>query len=104
MAWTNLGVFYLLHGRDDKDSFLAHECFKKSQAIDPEYGEAWIGQVQFFFFFFFYDILHVFIYYFGNFNFYTLNFQALIAEKVSKTEESIDLYRHSVELGLHVSL
>ena len=23
---------------------LAHECFKKSQAIDPEYNAAWIGQ------------------------------------------------------------
>jgi superkiller protein 3 len=42
-TWTNLGVFYLI-----KDDFrLAHECFKKSQALDPEYNVAWIGQVNF---------------------------------------------------------
>lgn len=43
-TWTNLGVFYLIHDQTG-DNFLAHECFKKSQALDPEYGEAWIGQV-----------------------------------------------------------
>lgn len=42
VTWTNLGVFYLI-----KDEIiLAHECFKKSQAIDPEYNLAWIGQVS----------------------------------------------------------
>lgn len=39
--WTNLGVFYLIN----KENLLAHECFKKSQALDPEYNVAWIGQV-----------------------------------------------------------
>jgi superkiller protein 3 len=42
VAWTNLGIFYLM--RDEH--VLAHECFKKSQAIDPEYNVAWIGQVN----------------------------------------------------------
>ena len=41
ITWTNLGVFYLLN----ENLKLAHECFKKSQAIDPEYSVAWIGQV-----------------------------------------------------------
>lgn len=67
VTWTNLGVFYLLNEENKK----AHECFKKSQALDPEYGVAWIGQ-------------------------------AFIAETVN-IEECIDLYRHAVELGLHVS-
>lgn len=40
VTWTNLGVFYLIND----DLRLAHECFKKSQAIDPEYSNAWIGQ------------------------------------------------------------
>lgn len=40
VTWTNLGVFYLIN----EDVRLAHECFKKSQAIDPEYSNAWIGQ------------------------------------------------------------
>ena len=35
-----MGVFYLLMN----EFLLAHECFKKSQAIDPEYSAAWIGQ------------------------------------------------------------
>jgi len=35
-----LGIFYLLMNQ----FLLAHECFKKSQAIDPEYNAAWIGQ------------------------------------------------------------
>ena len=42
ILWTNLGVFYLLNNNFS----LAHECFKKSQAIDPEYSVAWIGQVS----------------------------------------------------------
>ena len=41
-TWTNLGVFYL----NCEEIELAHECFKKSQAIDPEYNIAWIGQVR----------------------------------------------------------
>lgn len=41
VTWTNLGVFYLIN----ENLKLAHECFKKSQAIDPEYTVAWIGQV-----------------------------------------------------------
>ncbi len=42
VTWTNLGVFYLLN----EHLKLAHECFKKSQALDPEYSVAWIGQVN----------------------------------------------------------
>ena len=41
VAWTNLGIFYLIKGK----IFTAHECFKKAQALDPEYNIAWIGQV-----------------------------------------------------------
>ena len=44
VTWTNLGVFYLLNN----EFILAHECFKKSQALDPEYSGAWIGQVRLF--------------------------------------------------------
>ena len=40
VSWTNLGVLYLLH----EDLRLAHECFKKAQALEPEYSIAWIGQ------------------------------------------------------------
>ena len=47
MIWTNLGMFYLMK----EEQLLAHECFKKSQAIDPEYSIAWIGQVKKIFFF-----------------------------------------------------
>jgi len=39
-VWTNLGALYFQHG----DLLLAHECFKKSQNIDPMYVAAWIGQ------------------------------------------------------------
>ena len=37
-----MGVFYL----ENNQFKLAHECFKKSQALDPEYSAAWIGQVK----------------------------------------------------------
>eukprot|EP00118_Oscarella_pearsei_P013030 m.100186 g.100186 ORF g.100186 m.100186 type:complete len:1137 (+) comp37085_c0_seq8:16-3426(+) len=40
VAWSNLGVLYLLSG----DKELAHEPFKKAQASDPDYVPAWIGQ------------------------------------------------------------
>nr|XP_058948066.1 tetratricopeptide repeat protein 37-like [Pocillopora verrucosa] len=40
IAWTNLGVLYLKHGKIE----LAHEAFKNSQALDPSYTAAWIGQ------------------------------------------------------------
>ncbi|XP_015779373.1 PREDICTED: tetratricopeptide repeat protein 37-like [Acropora digitifera] len=40
IAWTNLGVLYLKHGKIE----LAHEAFKNSQALDPSYGAAWTGQ------------------------------------------------------------
>ena len=43
-GWTNLAVFYLLN-INSHDKFLAHQCFKKAQAIDPEYPLAWTGQV-----------------------------------------------------------
>lgn len=68
LNWTNLGVFYLTN----HNLKLANECFKKSQAIDPEFCVAWIGQ-------------------------------AFIAETVD-AEQSIDLYRHAVELINHVTL
>jgi superkiller protein 3 len=41
IAWTNLGVFYLIHNEIE----LAHRCFQRAQSIDPEYTIAWIGQV-----------------------------------------------------------
>ncbi|XP_068693840.1 tetratricopeptide repeat protein 37-like isoform X1 [Montipora foliosa] len=40
IAWTNLGVLYMKHGKIE----LAHEAFKNSQALDPSYAAAWIGQ------------------------------------------------------------
>ncbi|CAH3018534.1 unnamed protein product [Porites evermanni] len=40
IAWTNLGVLYLKHGKIE----VAHEAFKNSQALDPSYTAAWIGQ------------------------------------------------------------
>ena len=42
IVWANLGAFYL----KQNEIKLALECFKKSQAIEPEYGVAWIGQVN----------------------------------------------------------
>ncbi|KAL9987357.1 hypothetical protein ACROYT_G001647 [Oculina patagonica] len=66
IAWTNLGVLYLKHGKIE----LAHEAFKNSQALDPSYTAAWIGQ-------------------------------ASIAETIG-SEEAMDLFRHTTELGSHV--
>ncbi|XP_020629636.1 tetratricopeptide repeat protein 37-like isoform X1 [Orbicella faveolata] len=66
IAWTNLGVLYLKHGKIE----LAHEAFKNSQALDPSYTAAWIGQ-------------------------------ASIAEIIG-SEEAMDLFRHTTELGSHV--
>ncbi|XP_064650742.1 tetratricopeptide repeat protein 37-like [Lineus longissimus] len=40
MAWTNLGVLYLKHGKIE----LAHEAFKVAQSVDPAYVQCWIGQ------------------------------------------------------------
>ncbi|SGY22813.1 BQ5605_C019g08861 [Microbotryum silenes-dioicae] len=40
IAWTNLGLFYLVYNDDD----LANQAFLKAQVIDPEWAAAWIGQ------------------------------------------------------------
>lgn len=40
MPWTNLGLFYLVHGDDD----LANQAFLKAQVIDPDWAAAWVGQ------------------------------------------------------------
>lgn len=40
ISWTNIGVYYLKIGNIK----LAHECFKKAQAIDPDFNVSWIGQ------------------------------------------------------------
>ncbi|GAA6060942.1 hypothetical protein JCM10212_003850 [Sporobolomyces blumeae] len=40
VPWTNLGLFYLVHGDDD----LANQAFLKAQILDPEWTAAWIGQ------------------------------------------------------------
>ncbi|BGO91433.1 Superkiller protein 3 [Rhodotorula toruloides] len=40
VPWTNLGLFYLVHG--DKD--LANQAFLKAQVLDPEWAAAWVGQ------------------------------------------------------------
>ncbi|XP_031551877.1 tetratricopeptide repeat protein 37-like isoform X1 [Actinia tenebrosa] len=42
VAWTNLGVLYLKHNKVEP----AHEAFKKAQALDPSYTEAWVGQAS----------------------------------------------------------
>lgn len=39
-VWANLGALYLIHG----DVELAEEAFEKTQAIDPECVNAWLGQ------------------------------------------------------------
>eukprot|EP00124_Ichthyophonus_hoferi_P002996 Ihof_evm2s233 gene=Ihof_evmTU2s233 len=38
-TWTNLGVFYMLHGQIQ----LAHKAFAQSQAQDPSMPRAWVG-------------------------------------------------------------
>lgn len=40
VPWTNLGVFYLVHGDHD----LANQAFLKAQVIDPDGTAAWVGQ------------------------------------------------------------
>jgi superkiller protein 3 len=40
VPWTNLGLFYLVHGDED----LANQSFLKAQVIDPEWAAAWVGQ------------------------------------------------------------
>lgn len=40
VPWTNLGLFYLVHGDDD----LANQAFLKAQVIDPDWAAAWVGQ------------------------------------------------------------
>lgn len=40
VPWTNLGLFYLVHGDQD----LANQAFLKSQVLDPEWAAAWVGQ------------------------------------------------------------
>lgn len=74
-AWTNLGVFYFIHGKTtdeaEVDVALAHECFKRAQSVDPHFVRGWIGQ-------------------------------ALIAEKFAP-QEAMDLFRHCCELGNDVN-
>ncbi|XP_066196026.1 superkiller complex protein 3 [Sylvia atricapilla] len=40
VAWTNLGVLYLVTGNIEQ----AHEAFKVAQSLDPSYLLCWIGQ------------------------------------------------------------
>lgn len=40
VPWTNLGLFYLVHGDED----LANQAFLKAQVLDPEWTAAWVGQ------------------------------------------------------------
>jgi superkiller protein 3 len=40
VPWTNLGLFYLVHGDED----LANQAFLRAQVIDPDWTTAWIGQ------------------------------------------------------------
>ncbi|KAM0791144.1 hypothetical protein ACM66B_005630 [Microbotryomycetes sp. NB124-2] len=40
VPWTNLGLFYLIHGDDD----LANQAFLKAQVIDSDWAAAWVGQ------------------------------------------------------------
>ncbi|XP_033116341.1 tetratricopeptide repeat protein 37-like isoform X2 [Anneissia japonica] len=42
VAWTNLGALYLKHD----DIKMAHQAFKKSQSINPDYVQCWIGQAH----------------------------------------------------------
>lgn len=41
-SWTHLGALYMEHG----NLHLAHECFKRSQNVDPFHIAAWIGQAN----------------------------------------------------------
>ncbi|GAA5950678.1 hypothetical protein JCM3765_000575 [Sporobolomyces pararoseus] len=40
IPWTNLGLFYLVHGDED----LANQAFLKAQVLDPDWTAAWVGQ------------------------------------------------------------
>ncbi|XP_014452741.1 superkiller complex protein 3 [Alligator mississippiensis] len=40
VAWTNLGVLYLVNGHIEQ----AHEAFKVAQSLEPSYLLCWIGQ------------------------------------------------------------
>ncbi|GEM07180.1 hypothetical protein Rt10032_c02g1197 [Rhodotorula toruloides] len=40
VPWTNLGLFYLVHG----DEELADQAFLKAQVLDPDWAAAWVGQ------------------------------------------------------------
>nr|XP_006811551.1 PREDICTED: tetratricopeptide repeat protein 37-like [Saccoglossus kowalevskii] len=40
VAWTNLGVLYLVHHQVE----LAHKAFKIAQSLEPSYVACWIGQ------------------------------------------------------------
>lgn len=40
VPWTNLGLFYLVHGDED----LANQAFLKAQVLDPDWTAAWVGQ------------------------------------------------------------
>lgn len=40
VPWTNLGLFYLVHGDED----LANQSFLKAQVLDSDWTAAWIGQ------------------------------------------------------------
>jgi superkiller protein 3 len=42
VPWTNLGIFYLVHGDHD----LANQALLKAQVIDPDWSAAWIGQAS----------------------------------------------------------
>ncbi|KAF4804620.1 Tetratricopeptide repeat protein 37 [Turdus rufiventris] len=84
VAWTNLGVLYLVTGNIEKCSVTmsgssttvlslvlqqAHEAFKIAQSLEPSYLLCWIGQ-------------------------------ALIAETVG-SYDTMDLFRHTTELSMH---
>lgn len=42
MAWTNLGILYLLMD----DVKLANKAFGEGQRSDPNYVNSWLGQVR----------------------------------------------------------
>ncbi|ESO09800.1 hypothetical protein HELRODRAFT_194994 [Helobdella robusta] len=70
-AWSNLGFLYLINDKIE----LAHEAFKNAQSIEPSFANSWIGQ-------------------------------ALIAERLKDNLtvshlESMDLFRHSVQIDNH---
>ncbi|GAA5824943.1 hypothetical protein JCM3770_006714 [Rhodotorula araucariae] len=40
IPWTNLGLFYLVHGDED----LSNQAFLKAQVLDSDWAAAWVGQ------------------------------------------------------------